>query len=126
MCKQFRSHSVFDGTSLSLERLREMKITWDNEESDQRKALTKMLVNMKELIKEQEEKHSNAFKVRRLSVLDTSEMAKVQCDTIGFQNIDDNGMIIVGSLLEGEKMDNVTNDKVKGETTFYLITNVKR
>ena len=103
-----------------------MKTTWDNEESDQRKALRKMLDNMKELIKEQEEKHANVLKVRRLSALETSEMAKVQCDTIGFQNIDDNGMIIVGSLLEGEKMDNVTNDKVKGETTFYLITNVKR
>ena len=85
-----------------------------------------MLDNIQELIKEQEEKNSNAFEARQLSVLDTSEMAKVQCDTIGFQNIDDNGMIIVGSLLEGEKMDNVTNDKVKGETTFYLITNVKR
>ena len=100
-----------------------MKITWDNEESDQRKALTKMLVNMKELIKEQEEKHSNAFKVRRLSVLDTSEMAKVQCDNIGFENSEDNVRIMVGSLLEREKMDNVTNDKIKGKTTPIIFNN---
>ena len=60
-----------------------MKTTWDNEESDQRKALTKMLENMKELIKEQEEKNSNAFEARQLSVLETYEMAKVLCDNIG-------------------------------------------
>ena len=49
--KQIRSHSVFDRTTLSSKRLRDMKTTWDNEESDQRKALTKMLDNMKELIR---------------------------------------------------------------------------
>ena len=78
---------------------------------------------MKELIKEQEEKNSNAFEARRLSVLDTSEMAKVQCDNIGFQNIKDNGRIMVGSVLEGDKMDNVTNDKIKHKTTSILFNN---
>jgi hypothetical protein len=113
-CKQFRSHSLFDRTSLSLERLREMKTTWDNEESDQRKALTKMLDNMKELIKEQEENNSNAFEARRLSV---------QYHNIGFKNSEENVWINDGSLLEEDKMDKVTNDKIKGETTSIIFNN---
>jgi hypothetical protein len=100
-----------------------MKTTWDNEESDQKKGLRKMLDNMKELIKEQEEKHANVLKVRRLSALETSEMAKVQCDNIGFQTSEDNVRIMVGSLLERDKMDNVTNDKIKGETASIMFKN---
>ena len=100
-----------------------MKTTWDNEESDQIKALRKMLDKMKELIKEQEEKHANVLKVRRLSALETSKIAEVQCDNIGFQTSEDNVRIIVSSLLEREKMDNVTNDKIKGETASILFKN---
>ena len=84
--KQFRSHSVFDRTTLSLKRLREMKTTWENEDSDQSKALAKMLENLKELIKEQEENESKAINGRRLSAVDTSESSKIVCDKIGFQN----------------------------------------
>jgi hypothetical protein len=84
--KQIRSHSVFDRTTLSLKRLREMKTTWDNDKSHQIKALAKMLENLKELIKEQEEKESKAIHARRLSALDTSEMSKIVCDNICFQN----------------------------------------
>ena len=82
-----------------------------------------MLDNIQELIKEQEEKNSNAFEARQLSVLDTSEMAKVQCDNIGFQTSEDNVRIMVSSLLEREKMDNVTNDKIKGETASIMFKN---
>ena len=103
--KQFRSHSVFDRTTLSLKRLREMKGTWDNEESDQRKALTKMLENLKELIKEQEENESKAIRARRLSALDTSAMSKIVCDKIGFQKNQEKGKCLVDSVLETEKMD---------------------
>ena len=91
-----------------------MKTTWDNEESGQRKALTKMLDNMKELIKEQEENTSNTFEARRLSV---------QYHNIGFKNSEENVWINDGSLLEEDKMDKVTNDKIKGETTSIIFNN---
>ena len=84
--KQFRSHSVFDRTTLSLKRLREMKTTWENEESDQRKVLAKMLENLKELIKEKEENESKARRARRLSALDTSEMSRI-VSTINSHNV---------------------------------------
>ena len=98
--KQFRSHSVFDRTTLSSKRLREMKTTLENEESDERKALAKMLDNLQELIKEQEMNESKAIRARRLSALDMSEMSKIVCDKIGFQNNQENVNYLVDSVLE--------------------------
>ena len=114
--KQFRSHSVFDRTTLSLKRLKEMKTSWDNEESDQRKSLSKMLENLQELIKEQEENESKATRARRLSALDTSGMSKVVCDKIGFQNNQEKGNYLVEGVLETDKLNIDEEIRIKEES----------
>ena len=117
--KQFRSHSVFDRTTLSLKRLREMKTSWDNEESDQRKSLSKMLENLQELIKEQEENECKAIIARRHSALDTSGMSKVVCDKIGFQNNQEKGNYLVDEEIRIKEESN--NQRVEVNHRFHIL-----
>ena len=94
-----------------------MKTTWDDEESNQRKTLTKMLDNLKNLIKEQEEEESRKNITRRLSALDKSEMSQLLCDPIGFQCKEENVRILEKkTFLQKE-----TNDKIQP-----LIININR
>ena len=107
--KHYRSHSVFDASSVSLKKLKEMKTTWDDEESNQRKTLTKMLDNLKNIIKEHEEEESRKNITRRLSALDKSEMSQLLCDSIGFQCKEENVRILEKkTFLQKE-----TNDKIQ-------------
>ena len=75
---------MFDSSSLPLKRLKEIKSTWDNEESAHRKSLCQMLENMKNIIREQEEKENKTNITRRLSAFDSSEMSQLLYDQFGF------------------------------------------
>ena len=111
--KQFRSHSVFDRTSLSLKRLKEISINWDNEETNQRRALCKLLNTMKELIKEQEEKETKSNITRRLSALEPSEMSQFLYDRLGFQIDGENKSLVLESPSYKDSTRADKNEKIK-------------
>ena len=102
MGKQIRSHSVVDTTTFSSERLDKIKTSCDDE-SDQRIALTKMLDNIKELIKQKELKETKAIIGRRLSAIDDLVITG-QGDDNGFQEAQLTGKEDCGiTLVDGTK-----------------------
>ena len=94
-----------------MKRLKEMKSTWDNEESHYRNSLSQMLENMKKLINEQEEKENKTNLTRRLSAFDSSGSSQLQCDQFCFQNDEPKGTIDMKNIINSDISEN--NEKEK-------------
>ena len=94
-----------------MKRLKEMKSTWDNEESHYRNSLNQMLENMKNLINEQEEKENRKTFARRLSAFDSSGSSQLQCDQFCFQSDESKGKIYMKSKDISDTSENNENAK---------------